>query len=680
MFEGLRFRHWRHERGPDGVVVLTLDREGGSANALGREVLEELGRIVERLAIDPPKGVVLRSGKPSSFVVGADITEFEAFAQRGEIREAIERGHRVFDALEALRCPTVVAIHGVCMGGGTELALACDHRIATNASSTRIGLPEVKLGIHPGWGGLARLPHLVGAPAAFDMMLTGRGLSAENARAIGLVDRVVDEAQLLDEARKLATRRASRPFGQRALAWLTNVWPVRQVLAIVLKQQVAAKANPKHYPAPFGMIEAWRRSGGSVRDAARAEIRSVVKLSGTPTARNLLRVYFLQEKLKNIGGKDEHGIKHVHVVGAGVMGGDIAAWCALQGHTVSLQDREMKYVQPALDRAHELFAKKLKKEDRIAEAKARLAADVDGARVPDADLVIEAIFENVEAKQALYAKVEPQLKPAALLATNTSSIPLTTLSEKLANKRRFVGLHYFNPVALMPLIEIVQHPEVDPAVVRRGASFARGIDKLPVPVATTPGFLVNRILVPYMLEAITIHLEGVPAPVVDKAAKRFGMPMGPIELVDTVGLDVAASVGKILSEFLGIELPRGMDAMLAAGKRGKKDGQGLYEWKDGKPIKPEVPKDYRAPDDLEDRLILPMINEAVACLAEGVVADEDLLDAGVIFGTGFAPFRGGPIQYVKDTGAGVLKAKLEVLAAKYGPRFKPKKGWEKFGA
>ncbi|HET9485087.1 MAG TPA: enoyl-CoA hydratase-related protein, partial [Xanthomonadales bacterium] len=292
MFEGLRFRHWRHESGPDGIVVLTLDREGTSANALGREVLDELGRLVERIAIDPPKGVVIRSGKAGSFIVGADLNEFEQFARTGEVIEAIQRGHRVFDALEALRCPTVAAIHGACMGGGTEMALACDYRVASNAPSTRIGLPEVKLGIHPGWGGLARLPHLVGAPKAFDLMLTGRGASASNARAIGLVDRVVDEARLLDEARAMLARRPARSFAQRAMAWATNLWPVRQVLAPVLKQQVAAKANPKHYPAPFAMIELWRRHGGSVRSAARAEPRSVAKLAATPTARNLVRVFF----------------------------------------------------------------------------------------------------------------------------------------------------------------------------------------------------------------------------------------------------------------------------------------------------------------------------------------------------------------------------------------------------
>jgi 3-hydroxyacyl-CoA dehydrogenase/enoyl-CoA hydratase/3-hydroxybutyryl-CoA epimerase len=679
MFEGLRFTHWRHELGPDGILILTLDRHGESANSLGREVLEELGRLVERIAIDPPKGVVIRSGKPGSFIVGADIREFEQYAAKDQVLDAIERGHRVFNALAALPCPTAAAIHGACMGGGTELALACRYRAASNAAATRLGLPEVKLGIQPGWGGSARLPHLIGSPNAFDLMLTGRAASASNARALGLVDSVVDESALLDTAKSLVLRRPQRPLGQRALAWATNVWPARQLVALMIRSQTAAKADPKHYPAPFAMIELWRRHGGSVGTMLRAEPRSVAKLAATPTAKNLVRVYFLQEALKNLGAKDAHDIRHVHVVGAGVMGGDIAAWCALQGFTVSLQDREMKYVQPALDRAQELFAKRLKTEPKITEARSRLVADVESARVPDADLVIEAIFENIEAKQALYAELEPRLKSTALLASNTSSIPLTTLAEKLADKRRFVGLHYFNPVALMPLVEIVRHPDIAKGTVDRLLSFARAIDKLPVPVATSPGFLVNRILMPYMLEAMTCYTEGVPGPVLDRAAKKFGMPMGPIELADTVGLDVAASVGKILAEFLGLEVPRGLDAMLQAGKRGRKDGQGFYAWQDGKPVKPEVDPQYKPPEDLTDRIILPMINESVACLHEGVVDSEDLLDAGVIFGTGFAPFRGGPCRYLRETGATDIKRRLEQLAQKHGKRFAPKPGWDRFG-
>jgi 3-hydroxyacyl-CoA dehydrogenase/enoyl-CoA hydratase/3-hydroxybutyryl-CoA epimerase len=676
MFEGLKPRHWRTSTDADGIVVLTLDRAGESANSLGREVLDELGLLLERVAIEPPKGVVIVSGKPGSFVVGADLREFEGYAKTGQVSAAIDRGHRVFARLAALRCPTVCAIHGVSMGGGTEMALACRYRVASDDPKTRIGLPEVLIGIHPGWGGLARLPHLIGAPKAFEMMLTGKALSAGAAKAIGLVDAVVPESELLARAKLLVARRPTRPLGQRLTAWATNLWPVRQLLASMIRKQTAAKANPKHYPAPFAMIEVWRRHGGSVPAALKAEARSVAKLAETPTARNLVRVFFLQDALKSSGRKDDHGIAKVHVVGAGVMGGDIAAWCALQGFEVTLQDRELKYVEPALARADALYAKKLKTPERIAPARARLKADVEGAGVADADLVIEAIFENVEAKQALYAALEPRMKPGAILATNTSSIPLATLREKLARPESFVGIHYFNPVALMPLVEIVRHDAVAAGTVLRTQGFVRGIDKLPIAVAGTPGFLVNRILMPYLLEAIRAHAEGIPGPVIDRAAKSFGMPMGPIELVDTVGLDVAASVGKILAPFLGLELPAGIEARLESGKRGKKDGEGLYRWVDGKPVKPEVPKGYKAPEDLADRLVLPMVNEAVACLADGVADSADLIDAGVIFGTGFAPFRGGPLNYVRETGVEAVQARLRQLAETHGFRFQPKQGWD----
>jgi 3-hydroxyacyl-CoA dehydrogenase/enoyl-CoA hydratase/3-hydroxybutyryl-CoA epimerase len=677
MFEALHPRHWQIETGNDGIVVLTLDRPGESANSLARTVLQELAQIIERIAIEAPKGVIIRSGKASGFVVGADIREFEEYARKDQVLDAILGGHRVFDALAALPCPTVAAIHGVCMGGGTEMSLACRYRVASNDPKTRIGLPEVMLGIQPGWGGSARLPHLVGATGAFDMMLTGRALSASSARALGLVDKVVEPERLLEAARELIRRRPQRPFAQRARAWATNTWPARQLLAIAMKKQVARKADRRHYPAPYAMIELWRRHGGSIRSMLRVEPRSVAKLAATPTAQNLVRVFFLQEALKSQGRKDGHGIDRVHVVGAGVMGGDIAAWCALQGFHVSLQDREMKYIEPALARAQTLFEKKLKKPERVAEARARLVADVDGARVADADLVIEAIFENVEAKQALYRHLESVLKPGAIIATNTSSIPLATLREGLARPQNFLGLHYFNPVAMMPLVEIVRHDGLDPAVLARTLGFARAIDKLPVATAPTPGFLVNRILMPYLLEAITAYAEGVPGPVLDRAAKSFGMPMGPIELADTVGLDVAASVGRILADFLGLPIPAGLEGLLASGKRGKKDGQGFYTWTDGKPVKPEVPKGYQAPDDLVDRLILPMVNEAVACWADGVVDSADLLDAGVIFGTGFAPFRGGPLKYARDAGPAAIKARLEALATRHGARFAPKPGWDK---
>ena len=672
--DGLRLQHWKLEQRDDGVVVLSFDRAGTSVNTFAQEVLIELDGLLERLALDPPKGMVLRSAKTSGFIAGADIKEFAEFDARGNVNDAIRRGQQVFQRLAELPFPTVAAIHGFCMGGGTEILLACRYRVASSDPSTRIGLPEVKLGIFPGWGGSVRLPRLVGAPAAFDMMLTGRSLSASAARAIGLVDKVVDPASLLEEAAKLALRGTQRPFKQRFTGWLTNTWPVRQVLAPVLVKQVARKARKEHYPAPYALIGSWQRASGGVQSLLASERKAVVKLASTPTARNLIRVFFLQERLKSTGGKD-HGIKHVHVVGAGVMGGDIAAWSAYRGFDVTLSDREQRFIDSALTRSAELFSKKVKDETKRAAVAARLKGDLAGDGVAQADLVIEAIIEKPEAKRDLYTTVEPRMKPDALLTTNTSSIPLTELREHIARPAQFAGLHYFNPVALMPLVEIIRHDAMAPETEQRLAAFCKAIDKLPVPVAGTPGFLVNRVLFPYMLEAATAFAEGIPGAAIDKAAVKFGMPMGPIELIDTVGLDVAAGVGAELAPFLGLPIPASLSTPPEPGKRGKKDGQGLYKWVDGRAQKPELPKDYKAPDDLEDRLILPLLNEAVACLHDGVVADADLLDAGVIFGTGFAPFRGGPIQYIRETGAGVLVEKLKVLQAKYGDRFAPREGW-----
>ncbi len=673
LFSGLNPINWHVETRNDGILVFTLDRPDASVNALCQAVLNELNGLIERIAFAPPKGLIIRSGKKAGFIPGADIAEFAEFDAKGSVLEAISNGQNIFQRIAELPCPSVVLIHGHCMGGGTELSLACSARVASNDESTRIGLPEVKLGIYPGWGGSVRLPRLVGAPAAFDMMLTGRALSSASAKAIGLVDAVTDQPLMMNKAVEIIERGVKRPFKQRATAWLSNAWLVRKILSGVLVKQVARKARKEHYPAPYSLISTWLRAGGMpVRAALKQEGLAVAKLAQTPTARNLTRIFFLMERLKSLGGKS-HGIEHIHVIGAGVMGGDIAAWCALRGFQVTLQDREMKYIEPAIDRAGKLFERKVKDERKREAVHGRLSADVEGLGVAKADLIIEAIFENLEAKQALYAKLEPDMKADALLVSNTSSIALGLLGGKLAKPAQFAGLHYFNPVAMMPLVEIVRHNGMDAETERRLAAFCRAIDKLPVPVAGTPGFLVNRILAPYMQEAIVAFSEGIPGRVIDKAALDFGMPMGPIELVDTVGLDVAASVGRIMAEFHGHALPDVFK--VEDGKRGKKDGQGLYVWKDGKAVKPQIPDGYKAPDDLQDRLVFSLLNEAVSCLHEGVVSDADLLDAGVIFGTGFAPFRGGPIEYIKAVGRDTCLAKLEALRKTHGERFAAKAGW-----
>jgi 3-hydroxyacyl-CoA dehydrogenase/enoyl-CoA hydratase/3-hydroxybutyryl-CoA epimerase len=676
MFEGLRFNHWKTREDDDGIITLTLDRAGSSVNAISRGVLDELEQIVERLAIEKPAGVILHSAKPSGFAVGADIKEFVEYARQNSVLENIKHGQQVYEALARLSCPTVAAVHGTCMGGGTELILACRQRIAVDDEKTRIALPEVMLGIHPGWGGSARLPRLIGATQALQVMLTGRSLSARRALGLGVVDRLASPEALLTEAKHLLRRPRSVPLVRRLQAWASNTWPARQIIAPMVRRQTAAKVRKEHYPAPFAMIEVWRRGGSDMQQRLRLEARSVATLAQTSTAQNLIRVFFLQERLKGQGACTAAVVLHVLVVGSGVMGGDIAAWAAFKGFEVTLQDREMKYIQPALDRARQLYEKKLKSPARVDEALGRLQPDVEGNGAASADLLIEAIYEDAEAKRALYAKLEPQLQAKGILASNTSSIPLDGLRTDLKAPQRFLGLHFFNPVAQMPLVEVVRHDQLDPAIEKRVMAFCKALGKLPVAVKGTPGFLVNRILMPYLLEALRLYGEGVPGPVLDREAKKFGMPMGPIELADTVGLDVCASVGKELAPFLKLDVPPGLDEKLESGKRGKKDGQGLYVWHDGKAQKPEVGKDYVMPADLQERMILPMVNEAVACLADGVVDDADLLDAGVIFGTGFAPFRGGPIQYARSAGIDATRKRLEQLAKLYGERFRPRHGWD----
>ncbi len=674
-FAGLGLRHWRPQQRDDGVLVLYFDRADAAVNAFSQDALIELGGALERIALELPKALVIASGKASGFIAGADLKEFQEFDRKGTVNDAIARGQRTFQRLAELRCPTVAAIHGFCMGGGTEISLACRYRVASSDASTRIGLPEVQLGIFPGWGGSARLPQLVGAPAAMDMMLTGRALSAKAARGIGLVDKLAEPAALIDTAAALALKGTKRPLKQRMLAWSTNTFAARKLLAPQMAKQVARKAPKAFYPAPYALISTWQRSAGKgIGARLAAERKAVVKLAGSSTARNLIRIFFLTERMKALG-KGDAGIRHVHVIGAGVMGGDIAAFAAYKGFEVTLQDREQRFIDAAMTRAQALFEKKLKDAGKRPAVAARLKSDLDGAGVADADLVIEAIIENPDAKRDLYNAVEPRLKAGALLTTNTSSIPLAELREHIARPAQFAGLHYFNPVAQMPLVEIIRHDGMAADTERRLAAFCKALGKFPVPVAGTPGFLVNRVLFPYMLEAATAYAEGIPGAAIDKAAVKFGMPMGPIELIDTVGLDVAAGVSKELAPFLGLEVPAAL-ATVEAGKRGKKDGQGIYAWEKGKPKKPELPSGYVAPEDLEDRLILPLLNEAVACLHAGVVSDADLLDAGVIFGTGFAPFRGGPIQHIRATGADALLARLQALQAKYGERFAPRPGWD----
>jgi 3-hydroxyacyl-CoA dehydrogenase/enoyl-CoA hydratase/3-hydroxybutyryl-CoA epimerase len=424
-------------------------------------------------------------------------------------------------------------------------------------------------------------------------------------------------------------------------------------------------------------VDLWDRHGARGAAAYRAEVESIGRLLVGTTSKNLVRVFLLRERLRNLAPKAGH-FERVHVVGAGIMGGDIAAWCALKGLTVSLQDRELKYVTPALERARALFARRLRAPGAADAANARLQSDVDGKRIDTADLVLEAIVENLDSKRNLFRGLESKLRDNTLLATNTSSLRLEDLASALSAPQRLVGLHFFNPVAQLPLVEVIRGTATAADTFSRALAFVIQIGKLPLPCQSAPGFVVNRVLMPYMLEALRAHEDGEPLERIDAAAIAFGMPVGPIELADQVGLDTARHVARILSEAFGGQVPKDLDAKVEAGKLGVKSGEGFYKYVDGRAQKA---RDYRQPDrDLEDRLVLPLLNEACACLAEGIVADADLLDAGMVFGTGFAPFTGGPIHYARQRGVEQIVNRLTELQQRFGSRFAPHRGWSRLVA
>jgi 3-hydroxyacyl-CoA dehydrogenase/enoyl-CoA hydratase/3-hydroxybutyryl-CoA epimerase len=667
--------HFRTETDSDNIVWLHVDKAGSGTNTFSTEVLNELDRELQSIAARSPRGLVILSDKSNGFIAGADIESFTRIETEAQALEFLQLGQAVFNRLAAYSVATVALIHGFCLGGGTELALACRYRVARDDAGTRLGLPEVRLGIHPGWGGSVRLTPLVGGLKAMDLMLTGRTLAGFQAKRIGLVDSVAPERQLRAAARRLILE-APAPARPGWLDRLSNSAVARPLLAAVMRRQVARRAPREHYPAPYQLIDIWQKHANDTGAMLAAEAQSVARLINDSSARNLIRVFFLQEQLKGLGRDSDYRPEFVHVVGAGTMGGDIAAWCALRGFRVSLQDQAPERIAPAIKRAHELFKRKLKIPRDIQAAMDRLMPDHKGVGVERADLVIEAIFEDAEVKRGLYRELEPRMKADALLATNTSSIPLEELAGALARPGQLVGLHFFNPVAKMQLVEVVNGSSTAAEVSARALAFTRQIDRLPLPVTSTPGFLVNRILMPYLMEAVTLESEGVAANLIDKAATGFGMPMGPVELADTVGLDICLHVAEVLASHFNAEIPERLKQLVADGRLGRKSGRGFYEYRKGKAIKPKLSGSEAQLEEIGDRLILRLLNEAVSCVREQVVGSADLLDAGLIFGTGFAPFRGGPMHHIEATGPDALQERLKQFTRRYGERFTPDPGWD----
>lgn len=640
------YQHLSLTTDSNNIIWLCLDVADQSANVLNPDVISDLLNACDEIKQQTPNGLIIYSAKRNGFIAGADIKGFVGVRDKKTALHFIQLGHQICDKIEALPFPTLAMVNGFCLGGGLELSLACDYIVATDNS--KLGLPEVKLGIHPGFGGSVRSIRRIGVLRAMPLMLTGRILLGRQAAKLGLIDLCVPLRQLKNSA--LHTIKQARPPAKHSLPLKHKLLEnsiARKLIANKMRANVAQRVKQQHYPAPYALIQLWETYGSQNNAMFMAEAESVANLIQTDSAQNLIRVFFLQTRLKALGNKKGFKPTHIHIIGAGVMGGDIAIWCAMQGFRVTLQDTSNEVLATVIQRANISFKRRYKKDkQRIMQTQDNLLPDPQGHGMTKADVIIEAIFEQLEAKQRLFIEIEKRAQRHAILATNTSSIVLQQIAQVMQQPQRLVGLHFFNPVIKMPLLEIIYTPDITAkAVLADAQAFASHINKLPLPVVSSVGFLVNRVLVPYLLEAITQHQDNIPAESIDKAATDFGMPMGPLELADTIGLDICLHVAKTI----GGHVPDVLRHKVNKGRLGKKNGQGFYQWKKGKAIKDKQKKWDGDAQKLQDRLINKLLNEAQKCLEEGLVDNADLLDAGIIFGTGFAPFRGGPLHYTRST-------------------------------
>ena len=643
------------------IVWLALNLKNESTNVLNPEIIRDISSACTEVINSDAKGLILYSSKPSGFVAGADVKGFQGITDSAKDRELalgfIKLGQDLCQKIESLPIPTLAMVKGFCMGGGLELALACDYIVSNDEPSTKFSLPEIKLGIHPGFGGTVRSIRRIGVLSAMPLMLTGRNVLPRQAKKMGLIDACVPRRQLEVTAKRFVLDQSAKQKPSKPQQ-LLEVSPMRKLVSSQMRKQVASKAKQEHYPAPYALINLWELYGSKSNTMFQAEAESVATLVTTDTAQNLVRVFFLQNRLKASGDKSLFTPKHVHIIGGGVMGGDIATWCAMQGLQVTIQDTSTEALGRVVGRANDAFKRRYRKDKlRIRNAQDNLIPDLHGHGIAKADVIIEAIFEDLEAKRTLFKDIEKRARVGAILATNTSSIVLSDIAKVMKQPDRLVGLHFFNPVIKMPLVEVIYTPEqTEPDVIRLAQCFSAHINKLPLAVKSSPGFLINRILMPYILEGVIANQEGIPVAVIDKACTDFGMPMGPLELADTVGLDICLHVGEIVADTVGVTIPDALNKSIQNGNLGKKTGQGFYQWKKGKKLdatKGNAKEPWNGdPQALQDRLIKKLLHESQRCLDEGLVEDADLLDAGVIFGTGFAPFLGGPIKATTKNSGG----------------------------
>lgn len=680
-----KYINWQYKLDQDNILWLAIDRPNKSANSLSQGAVLELNNIISDLNKPVNNniiGLIIYSQKKSGFIAGADVTEFKTVKDINDARKILENGQNTFDNLAKLKIPTVAMIDGFCLGGGCELSLACDYRVASDNIKTKIGLPEVMLGIIPGWGGTVRLPRLIGAAKALPLMMQGRAVNSRQAKAMGMIDASVPIRQLKRAARYFVLNKPPKAK-PGFISSLINEMPFRQIFNYFAKKQLYSKIKKEHYPAPFAILNNWLKNGVDIDSTKpfKSEIASDLDLISHATSKNLLSIFFLQEKLKEAAKYDNFDVKHVHVIGSGTMGGDIAAWCAFKGYKVTLQDRDYDSLAPALGRAYKLFLKKLKKPDLAKLCLDRLIPDINGNGIKQADVIIEAVFEDLAVKQDIFKKIEANSKNTAILATNTSSILLDEINQVMTDKSRLVGIHFFNPVAQMMLVEIVKGSVTSDDICKKASCFVNKLGKLPLPVKSSPGFLVNRVLSAYMHETFLLLSEGIAPEAIDKAMKNFGMPMGPVEMADIVGLDICLSVANNISKYYDESVPKILQDKVSAKELGKKTAVGFYKYKNGKKLKDKNKLvnqsnfNKATQSMITDRLTMRLLNICVTCLREGVVSDQDLINAGLIFGAGFAPFRGGPMEYLNTIGSDNVVNKLKELADKYNDRFKPDEGF-----
>ena len=632
----MSYNHWRYSKDGDQIGWLEIDVKDSSVNILRIEVMREWAGLLKEISADTNlKALCFVSGKQGGFVYGADVAEFDTLKTEEDVRNLITLADQILSAIEGLEIPTVCGIDGVAVGGGLEVALPFDRIVAVNLPRTKLGYPEINLGILPGYGGTGRTVRRIGMAASLDMVLSGALISAEQALSMQLIDRLVEDADSLVAAMR---EEISIP---RIADHKEDSESVKAALAAA-QAKYCDKAIEENTPAPFQIMDHFRRSAGDWQKLVQTERDIFVPLLLGEASFHLRRAFLMNDAVRKTARGDSQ-ISHVHVIGAGTMGGDIAAVAALNGFSVSLSDRDAGAVDNAIARAAKLFARRLKTEDAVAGAMARLHRDPDAARLGDADIIIEAVAERLEVKRAVFTAVEAAAKPEAILATNTSSIMIEDIAAALDRPERLIGLHFFNPVPVLPLVEVIFGNHSDDDYVARAMYFAGQLKKMPVKVKSEKGFLVNRALLPYIYKAICLMVSGESEDKIDQAMVRFGMPMGPIELADQVGLDVCYDVGQVLGMPEAAEAA--LMAKLSAGKLGRKTGSGFYVWEDKRAIRDRAVYPQEELDSLAAALLAPMVDKCRTAVAEGVVASPDDADIGCILGISFPRYRGGPLGW-----------------------------------